>query len=521
MSEETRRLKVKKPSIGDQVLPKGAILQERYEILRALGLGGMGYVYQARDLRFANIKRLCAIKEMISTSPDPKFRKVALHNFEREANTLASINHPSVVKIYDYFTEGKRIYLVMEYVEGKDLERMLDELPKGTFLEESRVLKWGIQLCDVLAFLHENETPIVYRDLKPPNVMLRDKGPDTVVLIDFGIAKAFQEGQKGTMMGTEGYSPPEQYRGIASPQGDIYALGATLHHLLTRRDPKLQPPFTFHEAPPRNFNPKITELTEQVIMRSVNYDKDKRFDSSLEMGIALQKALDKNTQPEWMNQMQQIYDTPIGEEKPATPEYQASPKPPEVPAPEISAPNINKGTGTIQPLWKFECEDDVRSSPRVRDGIVYIGSYDQWMYAIDAKSGSKVWKYEVGGGIAASPCLYKDKVIIGSEDNVVYAFKVEDGTPAWTCYTKGMVRSSVHVSEEFEVALFGSDDNHLYVIDVNTGRLRWKFHAGGMVRSTPCFSDQLIFVGSEDNHLHAWAKQINPPPTTPKPTGRT
>ena len=159
----------------------------------------------------------------------------------------------------------------MEYVGGHDLEEVVINLPDNEFLKEERVLKWGIETCDVLHFLHNSKTPIVYRDLKPSNLMLK-QDTDGVVLIDFGIAKAFQEGQKGTMMGTEGYSPPEQYRGVASPQGDIYALGATLHHLLTRRDPKLEPPFTFHEALPRSFNPAISEFTEQVIMQSLNYE---------------------------------------------------------------------------------------------------------------------------------------------------------------------------------------------------------------------------------------------------------
>ncbi|RME45868.1 MAG: serine/threonine protein kinase, partial [Caldilineae bacterium] len=295
MPLETQRLEdtTGGEALDDQILPKGAILQNRYEILRILGTGGMGFVYLARDLNFAKAQRLCAIKEMISTTHDPTFRRLSLSNFEREANTLASIEHPAIVKIYDYFTEGNRSYLVMQYVQGKNLEEIVNELDTGEFLSEERVLKWGIQICDILHYLHTSETPIVYRDLKPPNLILKKErdGTERIILIDFGIAKAFQEGQKGTMMGTEGYSPPEQYRGIASPQGDVYALGATLHHILTKRDPKLEPPFTFHEALPRQFNPEISELTEQVIMKALSYEAKDRFASAAEMKAALQNAL--------------------------------------------------------------------------------------------------------------------------------------------------------------------------------------------------------------------------------------
>jgi eukaryotic-like serine/threonine-protein kinase len=110
------------------------------------------------------------------------------------------------------------------------------------------VLTWGIELCEVLSFLHNHKPdPIIFRDMKPSNVMIDHNGE--VKLVDFGIAKTFQFGQKGTMIGTEGYSPPEQYRGEATPLADLYALGATLHHALSRRDPRMEPPFSFEERP--------------------------------------------------------------------------------------------------------------------------------------------------------------------------------------------------------------------------------------------------------------------------------
>ncbi len=281
------------------ILGQGAILQGRYEILKVLGLGGMGAVYQARDLRFTGVVRLCALKEMTSTTPDPQVRRLAIQNFEREANILASLNHPSIPKVYDYFSEGIRSYLVLDYIQGIDLETLLDNAEQ--MLPPDQVVDWAIQICDVLSYLHGQDPPIVFRDMKPSNVIMRP--PDDIVLIDFGIARVFEAGQRGTMIGTEGYCPPEQYRGIASPHGDIYALGATLHHLLTRRDPRREPPFTFHEEPPRLLNPAVPEQLDAVVMKALEYDPEDRFASAEEMKVALAKCLERDRQEQSLTQV--------------------------------------------------------------------------------------------------------------------------------------------------------------------------------------------------------------------------
>lgn len=511
MPLETKRLQnlnMSDNTANEQILPKGAILQNRYEIMRILGLGGMGSVYLARDLNFAKVERLCAIKEMISTTPDPAVRKMALSNFEREANTLASINHPAIVKIYDYFSEGNRSYLVMEYVEGQNLEQVINDLDTHTFLDEARVLNWGIQICDILTFLHEHKTPIVYRDLKPPNLILRaGTNPEQLVLIDFGIAKAFQEGQKGTMMGTEGYSPPEQYRGIASPQGDVYALGATLHHIFTKRDPKLEPPFTFHEAPLRQFNPQISSLTEQVVMKALSYEMKERYASAAQMKAELQHALKAlssahgpspardGSRPASQTPTVTLGHTPVNPSAPTTViNHQPG-------APTYDVPNINTGSGGVVPIWAFKAEDEIRSSPTVGDGLVYIGAYDNNVYALEAKNGSFVWKYATDGGIASTPFFYKDRLIFGSEDRLIYAVTSHRGKILWTCPTEGKVRSSVRV--DFEHAFVGSDDGRLYAINAQSGRVIWRFEAAGPIRSTPIIDTEIVYVGSDDGHLYA------------------
>ena len=190
-------------------LQPGDVLQERYRIIGTLGVGGFSSVYQARDMRFANVTKLCAIKEMINLAPDPKIREITTRTFEREASILATLDHPSVVSVHDYFSEGDRSYLVLEFIRGKDLESFLAE--DTVLFDQESVLDWAIQVCDVLSYLHQHKpNPIVFRDMKPSNVMLDPHG--RIRLIDFGIAKLFQSEEKNTTIGTEGYAPPEQYR---------------------------------------------------------------------------------------------------------------------------------------------------------------------------------------------------------------------------------------------------------------------------------------------------------------------
>ncbi len=234
--------------LPDKQLQPGSILVNRYAIQEVIGVGGMGSVYRARDLHFPNVVKLVAVKEMINQARDPLVRQTIVQNFEREANILVTLEHPSIPRIFDYFTHNERSYLVLEYIPGKDLEELL--VQAQNFFPEEQIIQWAIELCDVLCFLHNHKPdPIIFRDMKPSNIMVNQK--NHIILVDFGIAKNFRDGQKGTMIGTEGYSPPEQYRGEASPQADIYALGATLHHALTRKDPRLEPPFTFGDRPIR------------------------------------------------------------------------------------------------------------------------------------------------------------------------------------------------------------------------------------------------------------------------------
>lgn len=462
---DTRRIAVDDRPVSLQpegTLPAGTVLQERYEILTVQGVGGMGAVYRSRDLRFSSVQKIVAVKEMNNTAPDPRLRRLSIQNFEREANILASLSHPAIPKIFDYFSEGQRSYLILEFIDGETLEDLIEQRHQPYPVQQ--VVEWGMQICDVLAYLHSNKPPVIFRDVKPGNLMLRTDG--RIMVIDFGIAKVFEYGQRGTMIGTEGYSPPEQYRGITDPRGDLYALGATIHHLLTARDPRLEPPFTFHERPIRMFNPEVSAELEAVIVKSLSYDAQDRYMSASEMAVAMNTALPVSFQGTGR----------LGTTAFAVPQ-------------------------DVTPKWTFRCEDEVRSSPRVVEGVLYIGSYDNNLYALNAADGSFIWKFPTDGGIASTPCVHEEMVLIGSEDGTLYAVSRRNGRQVWACATGACIRSSARV--QYGHVFIGSDDGNLYAVNLQSGRVVWKFESAGPIRSTPLIAGEIVYVGSDDGYIYA------------------
>jgi outer membrane protein assembly factor BamB/tRNA A-37 threonylcarbamoyl transferase component Bud32 len=449
----------------DGRLVEGAVLQKRYRILGIVGAGGMSTVYKGQDLRFPAVTRLCAVKEMLNIATDPQIRQRNLENFEREASILATLSHPAIPQVYDYFTEGEHSYLVLEFIQGEDLESLLNSME--TLPSEAQVVNWALQVCSVLIYLHNREPhPIIFRDIKPSNIMLDERGH--LRLVDFGIAKVFEGGEKGTMIGTEGYSPPEQYRGIAGPRGDIYSLGATIHHLLTKQDPRLEPPFSFHERPVRAANPAVSEELTAMLERSLEYDASKRFATAEEMHEALSKLESARRA---------------------------------VPSSAVFRADLDREAGAPEPIWEFACEDEVRSSPTVVNGVVFVGAYDNNLYALNARSGEFLWKYPTEGGIGSSPCVAEGKVLFGSKDYSLYALNARSGRLLWTCPTRGPVYSSPRF--QFGHIFFGSDDGNLYAVKIDSGRVAWTFHAEAPIRSSPAIGKEAIYFGDEIESVYA------------------
>ena len=267
-------------------LEEGTPIYNRYKVLRLLGEGGMGAVYLCEDLEVTG--KVWAVKEMCLRHTPSFFEEQSINQFKREVEILATLNHPNLPQISHSFTFNGTYYLVMEYIEGKNLAQVLEE--RQGKLREFEVSGWAIQICDVLDYLHHQKpNPIIYRDLKPSNIMLTTHGQ--IKLIDFGIARFFDPCKVTDTfkMGSVGFSPPEQYRGKGTTdfRSDIYSLGATLHFLLTGRDPQDEAPFSF--PPPRTLHPSLSPKIDRIVMKALEYKRENRYQEISEMKKALEE----------------------------------------------------------------------------------------------------------------------------------------------------------------------------------------------------------------------------------------
>lgn len=284
----------RQPNASKQLEP-GTVLVGRYEIVRRIGGGGMGAVYLAKDRNLGDAPR--AVKEMIESHIDNSQHEKAINDFKRESLLLTSLEHSSIPTIYDYFYDegASRFYLVMRYISGGDIAARLRNAPGGR-IDEKTVAAWAIQVADVLDYLHSQRTPIIYRDLKPANLMI-DGNSGRVMLIDFGIARWVTKQEKGvTAVGTMGYAPPELFSGKVEPRSDLYSLGATMFHLLTGSDPQDNPLliFDFTKNPrPRQINPALSVEMERILMRAVEHKPESRFRSAGEMRDTLAHHLER------------------------------------------------------------------------------------------------------------------------------------------------------------------------------------------------------------------------------------
>ena len=264
------------------------LLQDRYRLLSRIGQGGFGSVFKAQDSLFQN--KIVAIKEISLTGLQQQEVLDATASFNREVQVLSDLQHPGLPRLHDYFTDAEHWYLVMDFIEGETLERHLEQSIGGHFLQLIDVLRVGVQLCVVLDYMHTHQPPIIFRDLKPSNVMLIPNG--SIRLIDFGIARYFKRGQfKDTMaFGSPGYAAPEQYgKAQTTPRADIYSLGALLHQMLTGNDPT-EVPFRFmplHTYNLSHLEAELLVLLDRLIMQMVDLDPSKRPSSMALVGQQL------------------------------------------------------------------------------------------------------------------------------------------------------------------------------------------------------------------------------------------
>jgi eukaryotic-like serine/threonine-protein kinase len=270
------------------ILETGKVLRGRYSIQELVGQGGMGAVYRADDLRLSG--RICAVKEVLPALSESSATKEELEQiaeqFRIEASTLARLDHPNLPKVSDYFSVGGREYLVMDFVDGKDLQEILQESQRrGERLLEAQVMVYATQLLDALEYMHSQVPPVVHRDIKPSNIKVTLRG--TVKLVDFGLVKVLRTNDSRTVTvvqgrGTVAYTPLEQYggdTGFTDNRSDIYSLAATVYHLLCGEPPAdakerfLRPGLLM---PMRQLNPDVSPRVERAIFRALSMHPNER-----------------------------------------------------------------------------------------------------------------------------------------------------------------------------------------------------------------------------------------------------
>lgn len=263
-------------------LEPGTLLDGRFYVVQPIKAGGMGAVYIVQD-KMVN-DRLCALKQMLDVSATTSERQLSIDRFLSEVQVMQGLNHPGIPKIYSSFVFEQSFFFAMEYIKGQDLATILGE-QGNPGLSVNSVVGWALQTLEALKYLHSRKPPITHRDIKPSNLLLREKD-QRLMLLDFGISRVTNPAE-GYWIGTPGYAPAEQQQGQPEPRSDLYALGATMHELLTGRKPRDWdfPPF-------EEFGVQVPHSLAEVIATSLGIWPDERYASAEEMSQALKSLPD-------------------------------------------------------------------------------------------------------------------------------------------------------------------------------------------------------------------------------------
>lgn len=257
----------------------GQVIDDKYEILKLVGQGGMSKVYLAMDKR---LNKQWAVKEIEKRAKD-RNNEIVIQSAIAEANLIKQLDHPAIVRIVDIIDNGNVIYIIEDYIEGEPLSTILEN--NGAQPQEL-VIEWAMQICEALEYLHTRKPAIIYRDMKPANVMLKPDG--NIKVIDFGIAREYKDQSLAdtVSLGTKGYAAPEQFggKGQTDARTDIYCLGVTLYHLLTGQNP-CEPPYEIY--PIRHWNPQLSAGLEAIIQKCTQSNPDHRYQSCAELLYAL------------------------------------------------------------------------------------------------------------------------------------------------------------------------------------------------------------------------------------------
>lgn len=509
--------------------------------------GGMGLIFRAYDSHLG--QQECIIKQL---RPDPDLDEAM---FEREAALLARLRHPNLPACWDHFSENGSHYLVSDFIQGVALQDIIEQ--QGPAAEQD-VVRWGIDLCDALIYIHSQQPPVVHRDIKPDNVIITPEG--SAVLVDFGIARLHSVGRHDTMkMGTWGYLPPEQKAGRTEPRSDLYALGATLYFALTGNDPQLLNIFDINLQwrkgvsfpPARDANPQVSADMEEILAQSTRVLVEERYPSARAMLDDLRNLQTaQKSQPCPHCQAPNHHSATKCQSCGKSLTLQPAPQPAPAPRPPQNwasfrgnAARAGVTTDTMRPplksVWTFPTQGALDGSPIINNGIIYVGSRDQYLYALDAQKQRELWRYQAGAPLRSTPTLHGDTLFFGDDDGTMHAVQSSGGTGRWRVPLRGKIFASAAAGagliisatqagrvvalnptngetiwEHFDGNAFYASPavlNNLVIVangigqikglDIASGKLQWTFQASGQVRATPACQDGQALIAALDGSV--------------------
>ncbi len=499
------------------------LLEERFRILSQVGTGGFGAVYKAEDIQFGD--RLVAIKEIGLGGLRPQQVIEATDAFNQEVLLLSDLKHPSIPHIYGHFTDSEHWYLVMDFIEGETLEEHRMKF-RGGKLPIEQVLVIGIQLCTVLDYLHKQQPPVVFRDLKPANVMLTSSG--SLYLIDFGVARHFKRGKaKDTIaFGSPGYAAPEQYgKAQTTPRSDIYSLGATLHNLLTGNDPA-DTPFRFASLEVRN--DPIPAGLESLIMQMLEMDPHNRPTSVAAVKQELQHIAARRMGGK-MKKSPSVRVLPVpgtGYLAVAHPRLSNQPTPSGQPAVSFSTVGIPLYIYRDHPKWVHAVAwspggeqiasagwspDGKRIASASGDHTVQVWdatSEPRWLRSLALRIGFKYFTCDGHAAavraVAWSPTGHQ--IASGGDDNQVHLWDARTGEQVFTYGRHSDVVHSLAWSPDGKHIASASIDHSVRVWDATVGESIFVHRVSSSIPNALCWSPdgKRIALGSSDHTVQVW-----------------
>ncbi len=464
-----------------------------YRLLHFIGAGGFAEVYLGEHL---DLGTQVAIKVLHT-----QLANTDIDTFRREVYTIARLQHPHIIRVLDFNIEDSTPFLVMDYAAGGT---MRERYPKGSTVPFPIIVSSTQQIAAALQYAHNEK--IIHRDVKPENILLDEH--DNVFLSDFGISLATEDAyfqMPQDIIGTAAYMSPEQIQGQLQPASDQYSLGIVVYEWLSGTCPfkgsrtEVWSQHMYEPPPPLCEKiPTVCPEVEYVVMTALHKDPKQRFSNVRAFANALQQAYQvRKTQTAISSCLQIDHTSTVtqpGRARPIVPAYQIDNTEPARPSSSGKPPRGSQ-------KWAFETRGPVYSSPTVVNGIVYFGSNDHHLYALDAVSGQKLWSFRAGNRVESSPMVANGTVYFGSNDYNLYALDASSGKQKWSFPTGKAVYSSPTVVNG--IVYFGSEDCSLYALDARSGQKLWSFRSGHAVYSSPTAANNVVYFGSDDRHLYA------------------